>query len=96
MMPSDFKKIDTVLKSVLHKHNLYRYYEHEDLLSKWEEIVGKELSKICFPENYSNGTLELKVSDISWRKELSERQDQIIDLIKKNYRKSKVKKIIFI
>jgi hypothetical protein len=95
-MPSDFKKIDTILKKVLYKHNLYGYYEEEEILSKWEEIIGKELSKICYPENYRNGILVIKVFDVSWRKELSDRKDQMIDLIKKNYRKSNVKKIIFI
>ena len=94
-MSSDFKKIDKILKNVLYKHNLYDNYEEENLISSWEEIVGQELSKICYPENFRKGTLVLKVKNISWRKELSNKQDQLIDLIKKKYNKSNIKKIIF-
>lgn len=95
MMHDNFKRINTILNTVLIKHKLESSIEIEKITLKWDEIVGLKLSKLCKPKSIKNGVLTIEAIDTIWRNELANNQEQLLNLIENNLEKSIVKKIIF-
>ena len=60
--------------------NLFAYLK---IAQKWNIIIGKTLSKICYPSFYKNGILTLTVADSVWANEISMNRLNIFKNIKK-------------
>lgn len=60
--------------------NLFAYLK---IAQKWNIIIGKTLSKICYPSFYKDGILTLTVADSVWANEISMNRLNIFKNIKK-------------
>ncbi len=73
--------LQTTFKRLRCKNKLGQY----EWFLRWEEIVGREISEVAYPERIKNGrVLIVKVLDIAWVQELSLRKDEILDKLYKS------------
>jgi len=82
--------------------NLLKIYHLEDkikenqVIAKWQEIVGKPLSNVTAPVRVKDGILYLKVKNDVWRNELFFQKVQIIHKIENYIHKRVITDIIYI
>ncbi len=96
MPKTEFKNIHSILDSLLEKQAIFPQILNERFLNEWKEIIGKDLSKQCYPVKSEKNILFLKTKNSVWRNELNLRQLEIIDLITAYFGKKIITKIQFL
>ncbi len=96
MPKTEFKNIHYILDSLLEKQAIFPQILNERFLNEWKEIIGKDLSKQCYPVKSEKNILFLKTKNSVWRNELNLRQLEIIDLITAYFGKKIITKIQFL
>ena len=60
----------------------------------WEKTVGNPIIKNSKIESFKNGTIKIKISNPTWRNELSLQKQDILDKLIKSEPNLNIKKII--
>ncbi|HFD05136.1 MAG TPA: DUF721 domain-containing protein [Firmicutes bacterium] len=69
------KPIGEILNNVLKKVGVYENFK---IQSNWEQIVGKEIASVTDPLLIESGTIEIRVKNTIWKRELDSMSDAII------------------
>lgn len=95
-MEKYFKPIGGSLKNILKEHNLDDDYNEYYIITNWDKIVTPNIAKIASPIKLVNKVLTIKTKTESWKKELNIKKKQIISIINKSDKISKIEDIKFI
>lgn len=95
-MEKYFKPIGGSLKNILKEHNLDDDYNEYCIIKNWDKIVTSNIAKITSPIKLVNKVLTIKTKTESWKKELNIKKKQIISIINKSDKISKIEDIKFI
>jgi len=93
---SSLENISTILNSFLSKKGYLSFCIENDILKKWNEIVGEEVSSISLCDHIENNTLYVRVLSSSWRNEIQFFKDDILCKINNEYNCKSIKDIVFI
>lgn len=96
MAEKSFQTVATILNKLLSNYHLSEVVEKERIFSNWKEIVGEKMARICQPVKFQNSILYVKTINSVWRNELALRQPDLLNLLAKQIKNSKVTKIIFL
>lgn len=94
-MKSEPKRIGGIIEETINRLKLREGLKKGDIFSKWEEIVGKEISAKANPVSLKNGFLVLKTEGATWSQELSFMEEELIEKINNHVKEGLVKKIRF-
>lgn len=70
MTRRSFARIGDVLPSVLRDLGLQKRFNERQLVERWADIVGPEISQRARATRYENGILFVRVDHGAWRQEL--------------------------
>ncbi len=70
MTRRSFSRIGDVLPSVLRDLGLQRRFNERQLVERWADIVGPEISQRARATRFENGTLFVRVDHGAWMQEL--------------------------
>jgi predicted nucleic acid-binding Zn ribbon protein len=88
------KTIGYAIAQFIRGQGFERKLKEAEILSNWEKIVGKHIARKSHPEKIIDGNLILKVSDSTWRSEISYLSPQIKRNINELVKMELVKEII--
>jgi len=78
----NLKAVSSLLEGTFKAFHLKKKVASYSAFPHWEEIVGKEIAKVCVPEKIVRGNiLVLRVLDAVWAQELSLRQNEILSAL---------------
>ncbi|MDT8325712.1 MAG: DUF721 domain-containing protein, partial [Bacteroidota bacterium] len=63
-------RLGSALQRALEQQGMSRRIREQEVLLRWEEIVGTAIANHAEPERLRNGVLWLHVTDAAWRHEL--------------------------
>ncbi len=90
------QKIGSILSSVLTQIGIIDDIRQERLFIDWDEIVGETVSKYAIPVKYEDEELWLKIEDPTWRTEIFNIRQILIEKINKKLGEKAVRKIIIV
>ncbi|MCI0453001.1 MAG: DUF721 domain-containing protein [Candidatus Latescibacteria bacterium] len=70
MTRRSFARIGDLLPSVLRDLGLQKRFSERQLVERWADIVGPEISQRARATRYENGTLYVRVDHGAWMQEL--------------------------
>lgn len=73
------RKIDGLIKEVLHNLQPGDYEKRNKVLTLWESIVGKELAQFARPTGYEGSVLLLEINHPAAAMEIKIRKKDILD-----------------
>jgi len=91
-----FKSVSHVLVGLIKKYNLDDQIYRIMIISEWENIVGKEISKVCKPKFIKDNILFLEAKNTVWRQELDMKCEELLNLIDNKLKNSLINKIKFL
>lgn len=91
--PKNYQDLPSVMQTLLKKYNLTEAVKTEQILNRWDSLVGKQISKQCTPVEIKEGVLVVKAKNNIWKQELAQRQDDLLNLLNGRIKSSLVKKI---
>ncbi|WP_297297820.1 DUF721 domain-containing protein [uncultured Brachyspira sp.] len=77
------------IKNILEEYSNIKSYQNINLANyikisqKWDDIMGKVLSKICYPSFFRNSVLTVTIIDSVWANEIFMNRSNIFKNIKK-------------
>ncbi len=80
MVPKQLKQI---LEEYLRGKDFKEINNTISIETAWEKTVGKPISNNTTIESFKNGTITIKVSNSTWRNEISLQKQNILDKLKK-------------
>ena len=86
------KPIGGILANVLKKVGVYENFR---IQSNWGKIVGKEIASVTEPSLIEGDTIEIRVKNTIWKRELDSMSDAIIKEINGFLGKKIVNTIVF-
>ena len=89
----NFQDLPSVMQKLLKKYNLTEAVMSEQILTRWESLVGEKISKQCKPVEIKDGELVIRAKNDMWKQELAKRQDDLLNLLNGSVKSSLVKKI---
>lgn len=66
-----YKPIKDIVRDVLKDLDLEKRLDESRIFEKWDDIVGKEISKHAFPDKVYKNVLYIKVESSAWMAELN-------------------------
>ncbi len=75
-------QISGVMSKLLGSLGLTSRYNGWTVVSKWPEIVGKEIANQAKAIRYDDGTLYVAVPDAAWRQQLAMQIEPLLDKIR--------------
>jgi predicted nucleic acid-binding Zn ribbon protein len=63
-------RLGSALQRALERQGMTRRIREQEVLLRWEELVGTAIANHAKPERMRNGVLWVQVTDASWRHEL--------------------------
>jgi predicted nucleic acid-binding Zn ribbon protein len=63
-------RLGTAMSQALERQGMARRIREQEVLLRWEELVGAAIANHATPERFRNGVLWLSVTDAAWRQEL--------------------------
>ena len=72
------RKIGRMLPDALGREEVLRKARAQQVLRRWEEVVGTEMARRSWPDGYTHGTVWVAVSGSSWASELRMIRDTIL------------------
>lgn len=70
-------------------------YDQYSIIRIWEEVVGETIARMTKVERLNSGELIVRVTNPSWRMELSFRRKEIAERINKVVGREMVRSIVF-
>lgn len=95
-MSTNFRNLQQILNSLIKKYKLEEIIERSELMEKFEEVVGKQISSQAKIKDFQNGILKLEVENAVWKNEIFFLREKIIEKLNKAYGKSIVKQIVIL
>jgi predicted nucleic acid-binding Zn ribbon protein len=86
-------RVGEILPRVLHLLGLDDRFEEVKLMRGWAEVVGPVIAQRSRPRMLKDGILFIEVENSVWMQELWFHQKQIVDRIKEEYPKVRIKGI---
>lgn len=93
MRSNEPRSTGNVLSQLLAHYNLEEDVYRQNIFTKWPEIIGNDLARICEPVDLKKGTLVLKAKNKLWRTELGKKQKELLNSIKTKTIMVKITKI---
>ena len=90
------KKIGCILEDCFKDYGIQDPIKRNQALFLWPKIVGDEISKVTEPQRLSKGKLFVKVSNHSWRQEITFHIPEIIQKLNNEIGSGKIEEIILI
>jgi len=88
-----YQDLPSVLQNLLKKYGLNEAVSREQLLNRWENLVGDKISKQCNPVELNDGELVIQAKNNIWKQELGQRQEDLLNLLNGRLKSTFVKKI---
>jgi predicted nucleic acid-binding Zn ribbon protein len=76
-------RLGSALQRALERQGLSRAVREQEVIIRWEEIVGTAIANHAAPERIRNGVLWIQVTDASWRHELHLMRGGLVERINK-------------
>ncbi len=90
-----FQKINTVIKETVYSLQLEKRLNQYKLMSKWEEVVGKNIARNATPSYIRANTLYVETSSSAWAQELNLIKKELIRKLNKYIKKRTITDIRF-
>ncbi|MCK9555050.1 DUF721 domain-containing protein [bacterium] len=91
-----YKPIKDIVRDVLKDLDLEKRLDEATVFEKWDDIVGKEISKHAFPDKVYKNVLYIKVDNSAWMAELNTFfKAKMLSSLKKHTGLKKIKDIKF-
>ncbi len=90
------EKIGNILSSVLAEIGILDDIQQERLFIDWSEIVGETVSEYAIPVKLEDEKLWLKIEDPTWRTEIFNIRQILIEKINKKLGEKVVRKIVIV
>lgn len=74
-------RIGNALRDALRRQGIERSVREQDVLVRWEEIVGPAIARQARPLRLHRGILWISVEDAAWRQELSLMRTELVEKI---------------
>ena len=92
-MKNEFHSVSNPLQKIMKKYNLEKPYAEYEIKKNWKRIIKKELAEITTPEKLENKELTIRVSSELWKKELSTRKKELLQMINRSFKTVKIETI---
>lgn len=93
---SSLEKVDNILSSYLSDRGYLTVCKENDIVQKWPEIVGDNVSSVSNCERVEDGILYVAINSASWRNEMQFFKNSILKKIHTEFNCKTIKDIIFI
>ena len=90
------EKVGDLIQSFLSKKGYLSSCKENEVINKWNEIVGEDIAAISNCIKVENGSLFVEVSSSAWRQELSFLKREIINKIKRCTDCKTISNIVFL
>lgn len=96
-MKSNWKTVTfgRALQESLERQGLVRRIREQEVLQRWDELVGTAIANHAQPTRLRNGVLWIEVRDAAWRQELTMMRNGLVEKINDALGTSVVKDIRF-
>ena len=74
-------RFGSALRNALRRQGIERSVREQDVLVRWEEIVGPAIARQARPLRLHRGVLWIAVEDAAWRQELSLMRMELVEKI---------------
>jgi predicted nucleic acid-binding Zn ribbon protein len=95
-MNNSFEQLSKLLENILKKNGLDKQVKETQVINIWKEIAGQKISRMTEPVKVVDGKLFVRVSNPSWRNELTLLKPKIKDKINTKLGDAIIKEIIFV
>ncbi|MGV8096277.1 MAG: DUF721 domain-containing protein [Mangrovibacterium sp.] len=95
MRKSNTEKLSDLIRGYINENNLERKLTEIDIISSWEELLGKTVAHYTHELRISNGTLFVKISSPVVRNELLMMKEEIRKRLNERAGKEIIKQIVF-
>lgn len=95
-MNNSFEQLGKLLEKILKNYGLDKKVKESQVINIWDEVAGQKISKMTEPVKVVDGKLFVRVSNPSWRNELTLLKPRIKDTINKKLGDTIIKEIIFV
>lgn len=95
MRRSNTQKLSDLLKDYIHENKLDKKLTEVDLISSWEKVVGRTISRYTESLHIYNGTLFVRSSSPALRSELIMMKEQLRARLNEQAGSEIVKDIVF-
>ena len=90
------EQLNKVLKKAINESGFKKAIDQEGAVFIWNDVVGKNISKVTKATKVDKGTLIVKTESATWRQELHMQKKEIINKINKKIGSIAIKEIRFI
>lgn len=88
------RQIGELLRSVLESIDIWDELQKDRLLLDWKKIIGEKIAAYAHPVRFEDGELWLVVEDPTWRMEIFNIKQELIELINRKLGENAVKRIV--
>lgn len=92
-MSTDAKSLHEILNQLVVKHKLEEVVKKQEVIEKFNDIVGKHIAEQVSIKDCSNGILTIEVESSAWKNEIFLQREKIIEKINGYFGKQVVKQI---
>jgi predicted nucleic acid-binding Zn ribbon protein len=93
--PSGFERIGDVLAGYLEQMGLTEEVARQEVLTRWESVVGDRVARVARANAVSGGTLFVKVDSSAWLNELNLIRHELLARINAGQESGRVERIVF-
>ncbi|MFL3013656.1 MAG: DUF721 domain-containing protein [Candidatus Neomarinimicrobiota bacterium] len=90
------EQLNKILKKAINEAGFKKAIDQEGAVFIWNDVVGKNISKVTKATKVDKGTLIVKTESATWRQELHMQKKEIINKINKKIGSVAIKEIRFI
>ena len=90
------EQLNKILKKAINESGFKKAIDQEGAVFIWNDVVGKNISKVTKATKVDKGTLVVKTESATWRQELHMQKKEIINKINKKIGSIAIKEIRFI
>lgn len=95
-MSTDYQSLQQILQTIIKNQKLDEVLERNELIEKFEEIVGNQIAKQVKVKNFEKGILKIEVESSVWKNEIFLLRERIIEKINQSFGKPIVKQIVIL
>lgn len=95
-MSTDYQSLQQILQTIIKNQKLDEILERNELIEKFEEIVGNQIAKQVKVKNFEKGILKIEVESSVWKNEIFLLRERIIEKINQSFGKTIVKQIVIL
>lgn len=95
-MSTDYQSLQQILQTIIKNQKLDEVLERNELIEKFEEVVGNQIAKQVKVKNFEKGILKIEVESSVWKNEIFLLRERIIEKINQSFGKTIVKQIVIL